>query len=140
MTNFKTFADDELNLAKMTISLFDRIENTVREGKILDQSKLKGFAYDTCDSDNENYCMKGRIHCGKRRKCWLPTFSPFPTFSKGFLHRVIKSHDCVVNSYYPSQHFESNRQIIILESAYRSVCPDNSGVRFVWALPRRECY
>ena len=20
-----------------------------------------------------------RKHCGKRRKCWLPTFSPFPT-------------------------------------------------------------
>ena len=26
---------------------------------------------------------KGRKHCGKRRKCWLPAFSPFPTlFSK----------------------------------------------------------
>ena len=26
-----------------------------------------------------------RKHCGKRRKCWLPAFSPFPAmFSKGF--------------------------------------------------------
>ena len=26
---------------------------------------------------------KGRKHCGKRRKCWFPAFSPFPTmFSK----------------------------------------------------------
>ena len=33
----------------------------------------------------------------KRRKCWLPTFSPFPTvFSKGFYFKVIKGRDCVV--------------------------------------------
>ena len=39
---------------------------------------------------------KGRKHCGKRRKCWLTAFSPFPTmYSKGFFHRVIKSCDCV---------------------------------------------
>ena len=38
-------------------------------------------------------------HFGKRRKCWLPAFSPFPTmFSKGFLYRFLKSHDCVVKS------------------------------------------
>ena len=42
---------------------------------------------------------KGRNHCGKRRKCWLPAFSSFPTmFSKGFFRRVLKSRDCVVNS------------------------------------------
>ena len=29
--------------------------------------------------------VKGRKHCGKRRKCWLPAFYPFPTmYSKGF--------------------------------------------------------
>ena len=39
----------------------------------------------------------GRKHCGKRRKCWLPAFSPFPTmFLKGFVVRVVKSRDCVV--------------------------------------------
>ena len=43
--------------------------------------------------------MKGEKHCEKRRKCWLPAFSPFPTmFSKGFLYRVVKSRDCVVKS------------------------------------------
>ena len=32
---------------------------------------------------NLNWFGKGRKHCGKRRKCWLPAFSPFPTmFSK----------------------------------------------------------
>ena len=40
---------------------------------------------------------KGRKHCGKRRKCWLPAFSPFPTmFSKVVSFRVVKSQDCVV--------------------------------------------
>ena len=35
----------------------------------------------------------GRVEniVGKRRKCWLPAFSPFPTmFSKGVVYRVIK--------------------------------------------------
>ena len=36
---------------------------------------------------------------GKRRKCWLPAFSSFPTvFSKAFFFRVFKSRDCVVKS------------------------------------------
>ena len=39
----------------------------------------------------------GRKHCGKKRKCWLPAFSPFPArFSKGFLPWVVKSRDCLV--------------------------------------------
>ena len=42
---------------------------------------------------------KRRKHCGKRRKCWLPAFFPFPTmFSEGFHLRVVKSRDCVVKS------------------------------------------
>ena len=50
-----------------------------------------------CDSKIEIYCIKGRKHCRKRGKCWLPAFSSFPTmFSKGFLYRVIKSRDCMV--------------------------------------------
>ena len=43
---------------------------------------------------------KGRKHCGKWRKCWLPAFSPFPTmFSKAFCLRVVKSWVCVVKRY-----------------------------------------
>ena len=42
---------------------------------------------------------KDRKHCWKRRKCWLPAFSPFPTkFSEGYFFRVVKSRDCVVKS------------------------------------------
>ena len=37
---------------------------------------------------------KDRKHCGKRRKCWLPAFSSFPTmFPNGFFFRVVKSED-----------------------------------------------
>ena len=33
----------------------------------------------------------GRKHCRKRRKCWFPAFSPFPTmFSKGFFRGSLK--------------------------------------------------
>ena len=36
----------------------------------------------------------GRVekYCGKRIKCWLPAFYPFPTVSsKGFYHRDVRS-------------------------------------------------
>ena len=64
-TKLKAFGDDKLDIAKVKISLFDRVEK----------------------------------HCGKERKCWLPTFSPFPTvFSKAFFFRVVKSRDYVIKS------------------------------------------
>ena len=45
----------------------------------------------------------GRKYCGKRRKCWLSAFSPFPTMiSKGFFPRVFNSQDCVVNGSLPT--------------------------------------
>ena len=37
---------------------------------------------------------KGLKHCGERRKCWLPAFSPFPImFSKGIYPHVVISVD-----------------------------------------------
>ena len=40
---------------------------------------------------------KDRKHCGKRKKCWLPAFSPFLTmFSKECFFKVIESWKCVV--------------------------------------------
>ena len=33
MTKFKAFADDKLNIAKMTVFLIDRAENTVGKGE-----------------------------------------------------------------------------------------------------------
>ena len=32
-----------------------------------------------CDRKIKISCGKGKKHRGKRRKCWLPAFSPFPT-------------------------------------------------------------
>ena len=60
---------------------------------ILALTKLKGFADDKkkCDSKIEICLGKDRKHCGKRRKCWYPAFSPFPImFSKGFLYKLLK--------------------------------------------------
>ena len=59
---------------------------------ILDLSKLKDFV-DIKTGVTQNF----RKHCGKRIKCWLPIFSPFPTrFSKAFFLSVVKSQDCEV--------------------------------------------
>ena len=33
VTNLKVFAEDKFNVAKMTVSLFDRVENTVGNGE-----------------------------------------------------------------------------------------------------------
>ena len=50
-----------------------------------------------CNITTEILIGIDRKQCGKRRKCWLPTFSPFPTMlSTGFFFRVIKSRDFVV--------------------------------------------
>ena len=46
----------------------------------------------------------GRKHGEKRRKCWFPAFSPFPTmFSKGLFLRVVKSQHRVVKRNVESQ-------------------------------------
>ena len=73
---------------------------TLSNDRILDLSKLKAFADDKCDSKKPKFTF-GRVekHCGKRRKCWLPAFSPFPNmFSKAYFLRVVTSRDCVVKN------------------------------------------
>ena len=75
--------------------------NFLPNDKMLDWSKLKAFADDkiNVNEKSEIWFGKGRKHCGKRRKCWLPAFSPIPTmFSKSFLPKIVKSRDCVVKS------------------------------------------
>ena len=37
------------------------------------------------------FLRKGRKYCGRKRESWIPTFSPFPTFSKGFSLSMMKS-------------------------------------------------
>ena len=66
--------------------------------KILDCSKLKAFADDKLNEIEKTNCYRmDRKHGWKRRKCWLPAFSPFPTtFSKGYFLGLVKSRDSVV--------------------------------------------
>ena len=69
---------------------------------MLDVTKLKPSADDKSNvAKNGNICLcQSRKHCGKRRKCWLPVFSPFPTvFSKAAFFTVVKSQDCALKRY-----------------------------------------
>ena len=70
--------------------------------KILDEAKLKAFADNKLNVAQMMISLFDRVEkrCGKRRKCWLPAFSPFPTvFSKALFFSVVKSRDYVVKSY-----------------------------------------
>ena len=61
--------------------------------KISDWSKLRAFADDKINVNQKLKFVfgKSRKHRGKRRKCWLPAFSPFPTmFSKDFFFKVVR--------------------------------------------------
>ena len=50
--------------------------NSITDNTILDVTKLK--AYDKLNvSQNIIFFYEGRKHCKKRRKFWLPAFSPF---------------------------------------------------------------
>ena len=68
--------------------------NSLPNNKILDLSKFKAFA-DAKISITQKLKFsvgKSRKHCGKRRKCWLPAFSPFSTmFSKDCFPSINKS-------------------------------------------------
>ena len=65
--------------------------NSLSNYKFLNRSKLKAFADDKSNVDEKCF-GKGRKHCGKRIKCWLPVFYPFSImFSKGFYFKEVKS-------------------------------------------------
>ena len=60
-------------------------------------SKLKALAdiKINMSSKFKIYFRKRRNHCGKRRKCWLPAFPPFP--HNVFFFRVVQTGECLVN-------------------------------------------
>ena len=75
--------------------------NSLSNNKFLDWSRWKAFADNKIKTTEKTKISygKGRKRV-KRRKCWLPAFSPFPTmFSNGFFYKVVKSRDGVVKSY-----------------------------------------
>ena len=78
---FKAFAENKIIVTQKFEFVLGRVENIVGKG------------------ENVGNAGKSKKHCWKKRKCWLPAFSPFPTmFSKGFFLKVVKSCDCVVKS------------------------------------------
>ena len=66
---------------------------------ILDWFKLKAFADNKLHMNQTLHLILVSVEniVRKRRKYWLPAFSPFPTmFSKGFCSIIVKNQDCVV--------------------------------------------
>ena len=63
------------------MSIYGVNVNSLSKNKISDWSKFNAFADDKIElTEKIEICFgKGRKHCGKRRKCWLPAFTPFPT-------------------------------------------------------------
>ena len=67
--------------------------NSLPDNKYLDWSKLKAFADDKINVTQKLKFMLGRVEnfFEKRRKCWSPAFSPFPTmFEKLSFPEVLK--------------------------------------------------
>ena len=104
----KELPDNKINVTEKLKSFLGRVDNIVGKGKnadnrqILDWSKCKELADNKINVTEKLKSFFGRVgkHCGKRRKCRLPAFSPFPTmFSEGLFIRVIKSQDYVVKRY-----------------------------------------
>ena len=92
----------ELTLCACALQ-FTCINSTKRQNLRLVQIESICRQQNKCDRKKEICFGKGRKYCGKRRKCWSPPFSPFPTmFSKDFFFKVVKSRDCVVKSYHLS--------------------------------------
>ena len=99
------------------IFVFDGIENIVGKGEnackllTIQQIFVPNSKYWICTwQTKNNWILKfimgnGGKHCGKRRKCWLPAFSPFLSmFWKGLFLKVVKSRDCLVKSIFSFSH------------------------------------
>ena len=77
----------------------------------------------------EKLLWEGRKHCGKRRKCWLPAFSPFPLmFSKGYFLRVVKNQNCdkelfLYNTILQVQRFSEKALVLQDECLSKGTCP-----------------
>ena len=62
--------------------VYNSVVNSLPNDKIPEWSKLKPLADDEkykCGREKEICFGRDRKHCGKRIKCWLPAFYPFPT-------------------------------------------------------------
>ena len=76
--------------------------NSLHNDKIFASTKLEAFADNKINVANSIISLfgKGRKHYGKRRKCCLPAFSPFPSmFASDQSTRYVKPQHCVVKRY-----------------------------------------
>ena len=64
--------------------------------------------------------MMGRKHCVKRSKCWLPTFSPFPTsFSNTIFIGSVKTLDRLIKDITePNEKFHTLPNCKSLQTTY----------------------
>ena len=109
--------------------------------KTLDKSKLKALADDKINVTKKvEICFgKGRKHCGKRRKCWFPAFSPFPAmFSKGFYPWGTKSRECAVKSCSSTKLTLTHCMPRIVSGA-RSKCQVKHRSGWIVQLPCSQC-
>ena len=75
--------------------------NSLLNHEILVYCKFKAFVDDKIIVTQKLKFGLGKRgkHCWKRRKCWLPEFSPLPAiFSQCFRSRGVNIWDCVVKS------------------------------------------
>ena len=86
----------DASITRKTVSIVFMIEssqwlNPSPQDKLLNSFKLRAFADDKINVTKKEILFgMVRKHCGKRRKCWLAAFSPFPTmFSEAFFSRVV---------------------------------------------------
>ena len=70
--------------------------NPLPNDKVLNETKFKAFADNKLNYKKIIFLSLIEQKTGKRRKCWLPAFSPFHAlFSKAMFPRVAKRCDCV---------------------------------------------
>ena len=66
--------------------------NSLPNLKNLDWFKLKVLADNKDDPNDKIHSLQVEKHCGKKKRCWLTVFSPFPKmFSKVFFLRIVQS-------------------------------------------------
>ena len=103
LSKLKNTADDTKHKIECVTNKKIRIPNRASKKTVIDRHNFRLIQIESVciqenkyGSKNENFPWKCRKHSGKRIKCWLPAFYPFPAmFSKGSFCRVVKSRDCV---------------------------------------------
>ena len=143
-TKFKAFADNKLNVTKIIISVFDRVENIVGQGEVNKEltlyqtkkfypcPKLNAFAKDSFIAAQMPQFFCDRVEkiveniVEKEENAGNQHFT-FSTFSKGFFLRVVKTWDCLVKS-------ETALKLGLFENMGKE---ENSGKQHFLLFPQR---